>query len=433
VSDVQESVVSLQAQDGSLTVRGQLLNLLKVSGGGKYEGDTVDLNLQFYGQDLPALADALSGVSMVGLEGSVEGELLVSGQLSGEEPWRASLLIPRLDTTYKGRRLRNVEPIEVGFTAERVEIRSIYLEEDDGSSEFIMVGRIGIGDEAELDLNVNGSIAASWMDLVFPEYEFGKGSFELLAHLSGTAQQPLFNGQGQISEVRWILPQLSQSVDHAEGTVLFYPDEIVVDGVEGDFAGGRIKASGSIQPFGEFGEASYSLRIHGEDLSLRYPEGWLMQGDAEILFNSVEGGRELRGAIILDRALYLNDVKVGLTQLFKGVLGRQRLEAAEMDELLASTHLNLVVSGEEALRIRNNIADLQGGLDLSIRGTLARPIIFGTVEVDRGSVLIYGGNEYTVDRGVLAFANPHRIEPVLDLVATAEVREYDVTLNLSVP
>jgi translocation and assembly module TamB len=234
-------------------------------------------------------------------------------------------------------------------------------------------------------------------------------------------------------QVRWIVPQLSQSVDRAEGTVLFYPEEIVVDGVEGDFAGGRIKASGSIQPFGEGEEPSYSLRLHGEDLSLRYPEGWLAQGDAEILFNSVEGGRELRGIINVDRALYLQDVKVGLTQLFKGVLSRQRLEAAEMDELLASTLLNLVVRGEDALRIRNNIADLRGDLDLSIRGSLARPVIFGSVEVDRDGVLIYGDNEYTLDRGVLAFANPHRIEPVLDLVATAEVREYDVTLNLSGP
>ena len=59
-----------------------------------------------------------------------------------------------------------------------------------------------------------------------------------------------------------------------------------------------------------------------------------------------------------------------------------------MDEILASTHLNLAVIGKDALRIRNNIADLRGGLDLSIRGSLARPVIFGSVEVDRGGVLL---------------------------------------------
>ena len=46
---------------------------------------------------------------------------------------------------------------------------------------------------------------------------------------------------------------------------------------------------------------------------------------------------------------------------------------------------------------------------------------------------MYSDNRYVVERGVLIFANPYRMEPVVDLVATTEVAEYDVTLSLFGP
>ncbi|MDX1632918.1 MAG: translocation/assembly module TamB domain-containing protein, partial [Thermoanaerobaculia bacterium] len=47
--------------------------------------------------------------------------------------------------------------------------------------------------------------------------------------------------------------------------------------------------------------------------------------------------------------------------------------------------------------------------------------------------LVYNDNRYVVERASLVFANPYRMEPVLDLVARTEVAEYDVTLSLFGP
>ena len=49
--------------------------------------------------------------------------------------------------------------------------------------------------------------------------------------------------------------------------------------------------------------------------------------------------------------------------------------------------------------------------------------INGTVQI--------GGSDYTVERGSLTFANPYRMEPVIDLAARTRRREYDLSLNLS--
>jgi len=83
--------------------------------------------------------------------------------------------------------------------------------------------------------------------------------------------------------------------------------------------------------------------------------------------------------------------------------------------------------------VRNNLANLRGSADLLVRGSLARPVVFGRVEAERGGTVVYAENEYKVERAILSFANPYRIEPVVDLVAKTEVSSYQVTLNLSGP
>ena len=87
----------------------------------------------------------------------------------------------------------------------------------------------------------------------------------------------------------------------------------------------------------------------------------------------------------LDRALYVEDVPVDLLQFIQILFQRQRLELAETGDFEATTQLNLVIQGPDALRVRNNVANLQGDVSLTVRGTVARPVVFGEVEIDRAA------------------------------------------------
>jgi translocation and assembly module TamB len=179
------------------------------------------------------------------------------------------------------------------------------------------------------------------------------------------------------------------------------------------------------------GRVDYHLQAQVTDVAVRYPEGFLLRGDGNFTLTSRAEGRAISGVVSLDRAFYLQDVPAGLSDLLFTVFERTRLEVAEPDEALAGTQLNVVVEGPGALRVRNNVADLEGDVDLVIRGTLAQPVIFGQVEVEPGGEVVYAENDYRVERGLLTFANPSRIDPVIDFSATTEVRSYDITLNLT--
>jgi translocation and assembly module TamB len=109
---------------------------------------------------------------------------------------------------------------------------------------------------------------------------------------------------------------------------------------------------------------------------------------------------------------------------------RQRQEAGAADEALGNVQLNLQVQAPGTVRIKNNLADIKGTAELTFRGSLARPILFGRVEAEPGGRLVYAENTYRLERGTLTFANPYRVEPLLDMVATSRVANYDVRLAL---
>jgi translocation and assembly module TamB len=81
------------------------------------------------------------------------------------------------------------------------------------------------------------------------------------------------------------------------------------------------------------------------------------------------------------------------------------------------------------LNFQNAYAKLAGDVDLHLRGTLASPSVLGRISLTEGSASL-GGTKYELQRGDIYFNNPVRIQPSIDIDATARVEDYDITLGL---
>jgi len=67
-----------------------------------------------------------------------------------------------------------------------------------------------------------------------------------------------------------------------------------------------------------------------------------------------------------------------------------------------------------------------------VRGTLADPVVLGRLSLTSGEAFFLG-KRFEVQSGTIAFANPARTEPVLNLRVTTSVEQYNVTLTLAGP
>jgi translocation and assembly module TamB len=91
--------------------------------------------------------------------------------------------------------------------------------------------------------------------------------------------------------------------------------------------------------------------------------------------------------------------------------------------------LDVHIGSSPQLNFQNGFAKLAGGVNLRVRGTLASPTLLGRVSISEGSAMI-AGTRYELERGDINFTNPVRIEPSIDLNATARVEDYDISLGV---
>ncbi len=413
--------------DGEAQVEGAFEGLLSWKGGGAL-AESIDLAIGFETAALGELATSVLGFEPGLLSGRTDGVLRVTGNRG--ETLAIAVELPTLVIVSGQRTLRALEPVKARWEEDGIAVESLFLGQDGTASEIFFAGRVPVAPGQSLDLVSQMSIDTGWLELALPGWDFEEGVVDALASIGGTWEQPLVNGQGQLKQRRIVAPGVPQALRQVEAAFLFYPGSVVLDESSFGFAGGSVRTAGEVKLYGE-GGLEYRFQVAGDELQLRYPEGWQLRLGADLTVTSEAGGRQLRGTVDVERALYSADVPIGLTQLLQQAFSRRPAVVEETDELLASTHLNLAIDGPGALRVRNNVADLRGDLDLTVRGTLARPIVFGDVAVESGGTLVYSGNEYDVRRAELAFANPYRIEPVIDLEATTRLQEYDITLNLA--
>ncbi len=422
---------SLHAElgEGRLELALEVPEIFTLSGGGPIApGVSADLQLQLSSARLDRLAELATGREVPSLSGRIDAEIALRQAEGG--PLRTEFRAPTLELETGGHRLTPLEPITATLERGELQLTSLYLGEAASGDEFFLSGRIGVSEpDPPLDLRLQASGSVEWLR-AFTGLDL-TGRVAALATIHGTLSAPSLNGQAELADGRWIPPGLPHSFEAGRALLLLYPDFLVLDQGRADFAGGVLTATGRIDLARGGAPLSYRLQANAKRLNLRYPEGWLLRGDGDLTLTSSADGRQVRGLLQLDRVYYLQDVELSAAQLVERLLSRTRLQVEETDELLASTYLSVAIEAPSAVRIRNNLANLTGSARLNLRGTLARPVLFGDATAEPGGTVAYGGNTYTLERGVVSFANPTRIEPLLDVVATTKVDEYAVRVTLS--
>ncbi len=421
-------------ENGQLQAHGELPGLLRLSGGGRLDRAGADVGFDLASDNLPGLARLAAGPSLPAFTGGLAGRATLTARFAARS-YDAQVALSDLHAQFQGQSIQNVEPVVVALEPGRLAIRSLYLREPTHETELFANGSIGLKPGAPLDLRMQSTIWIGWLKLFRPDLDVA-GFVDALATVKGTLAHPDLNGEAVLRGARLVIPGFPHALENVRGEVLFSRDEVIIDQrLLADVAGGTLGLAGSLRLPAAGRKLAYQAHVTAQDISVRYPEGFLTRGNADLLVTSAGegdgGNRQIAGRIDLDRAFYLNDVQVGTLELLQRLFARQRVEVAATSPFLASTQLNLVISGPQALRVHNNVADLRGGIDLTVRGSLARPVVFGRVELAANGKLTYAGNEYKVERGLLTFANPYKIDPVIDLVAKTEVQSFEITLALS--
>lgn len=379
--------------------------------------------LEILAQDIDLASFAISNELAVRTKLSLKGTLKVGG--SGLDPSRTSgsLFLHRVSLSLGEYQVENEGAIDLGIDNERITVRSMTFSGPE--TKLTAAGSSGFG--SDLAVTLTGEVNLSLLRGLSRAIEHADGSALLKITLRGNWASPDMTGEVVLSNGLIKIRDIPQRFTRLNGTVSFDRSRIVSEGISGDIGGGTLSASGSAQFQGTVLE-EFSTKAVIENVTVRYPPGLEALLGGILYYDGNRSSQILSGEVKISRARYERRVpwKSMLVDFSKKFMPQKKTELGWIGE----TQLNVRFIGKENIVFESNLAKVPLEIDMLFRGTVSQAQVLGRVEAQKGEVY-FRNNVFRILRASADFADPNRINPLLDVQAETRVREYQIRLGVT--
>lgn len=438
ISDLGIAGASVGQLTGRLDVGGDVLHLemeaasqnLAVSGSGRIELDEdavaevrlrvtntkLDPFIRVLAPDLPVSTSLVGG-----------GSVMVKGPLFDIARLEVDIAAELLDLSLFDYRISNDGPVIVNVAQNRLRIERMEL--GGVGTKLGITGYANLADE-QIMFRAQGDASLGLLQGLFQEIR-STGDTRLEAEIGGSWRDPKLVGELRVENGRVRHLSLPHSLESMEGQIVFDSSGVLLNGFTARVADGDVSFDGRFGLDGfELGELDVSARAVG--MNLRYPAGIRSIVDADLVLTGSPGSPTLGGTVNVRDAIGLEIFQPSAT-LFN-FSGEGSSSEVRENEQMSSVNLDVRIVAPSSFRINDDNAQIVATADLALRGTSARPLLFGNVEVERGQVF-FEGNRYRILRGSVSFSDPTEIEPFFDFEVETDIRvpgqTYRVTLGLN--
>jgi translocation and assembly module TamB len=369
------------------------------------------------------------------IAGSAEGELQVSGPAARPQLMKGTLRIPKIEfgpapgtgiaPGGTPLMLRNEGPIVVSMNNQVVSIESAHLV--GRSTDISVTGKVMLQQKNPLDVRVNGRVDLGILHS-FDRDIYSSGIVQADANVRGALSSPQLTGKMELKNAALSMTDVPNGLSAANGTILFTGDRATIQNLTGESGGGEIELSG----FAGYGGGEIVFRLHASatEVRVRYPEGVSTVADAELDFTGTTSRSQLSGTVTI--------VRTGFNPQsdFSSILAKSsepvRTPSANTG-FLGGLIFDIQIETSPDITFQSSLAEgLQVEANLRLRGTASNPALLGRINITQGQLAFFG-TKYTINQGTVAFYNPVKIEPVLNIDLETKARGVDVTLTVSGP
>jgi len=316
---------------------------------------------------------------------------------------------------------------EVRFQLEQQRLTFDDFEAVGEGTEVKVSGHLDLGKTKGMSIALGGHVDAGLVELAIPGLGL-QGRLVMNLRATGPFADPGLEGTVRLEDGKYRVAQLAQIVDDIDGSISLRGGRGEIDGIRARFGGGEVYAAGSFR-LEKMTLADFRVTLQGRRVTLRYPRDMRLQVDADLVASGGPSGNMVRGEVVLLRGTYARDFEVSLANLLERTRPSGAVGAREPWK--EETGLEVRIVSSAALEVRNNLASLTAAVDLLARGTVADPRLVGQVLLDEGGRLTFRDVRYEIESGTITFAGGELFAPIIDLRARAEIKGYDLVVNLA--
>jgi translocation and assembly module TamB len=353
---------------------------------------------------------------------AIAGTINVSGPAATPKQMVGSAEFNELDLKLQGIELKAAEPARASLRNGTVTLDQIHVVGQD--TDLLAYGTaVVFGDPnprgGRIALHANGSVSMTLASTFNPDLiSSGKVTFNVAA--DGRTKAPTLTGNVQFQNVNLSIEGVANGLSNLNGTLAFNEDRLDVQSMTARTGGGQLKIGGYLAYqkglFANLTATGDVVRVRYNGLSATANASFRLQGQPQSML--------LSGNILVTRFGVGADVDFAALSAAGGVKA-----PPDPNSALNKIRLDVHITSSPQLDFQNSYAKLAGSVNLTVRGTLALPSVLGRIQITDGSAT-YLGTKYELERGTIYFSNPVRIDPTIDLDATARVENYDLTIGV---
>jgi translocation and assembly module TamB len=353
-------------------------------------------------------------------ESALAGTVSVDGPLAHPRQLRGEAQLRELAFTISGVQLQGDGGLHATLAEGRIHLDPLHVTGE--NTDLHVQGDLSLEGAQQLDLASSGSIDLKLAETLDSDLTAsGLTTFQVQAH--GPLLHPDLEGRIDFQNGALSLEDLPNGLSQLHGTLEFNQNRLEVRNLTAMSGGGLLTVGGYLA----YQHGIYAdLSVTGKQVHIRYPEGVSSLADATFHLQGAQNNLFLSGDVLITRFSVSPDLDLAALAVEANASVQT---VAPPDAPSNHVRLDVHIVSSPQLSFQNAFAKLAGDVDLSLRGTLASPSLLGRVSVTEGSALI-AGTRYDLERGDITFTNPVRIEPIIDLSATAHVEDYDISLGL---
>jgi len=364
----------------------------------------------------------------------VSGIITVTSQLTGKLRNIAEISsefhITDMVIDFLGTRFNLKEPTDLSLGNKKVLISETSLVSEQKSLD--LKGSISL--DSKIDLLVKGNLGLSPLENLTDFLDSTSGNINLNLNLGGSMNDPNLSGTALIQEFYAYIPSFDLWLDDYHSEIQLNQKIGKVIYLEGIAGGSYLGGEGEIG-FAQYIPSLFDVKLQGYDIDFEYPSGFVSQGNInlEIMGTLPEinfaGDIDLKQCIYSERINYKTMIvnesraKLNLTQ-------QKKPEDVKVENHYFNPTFGINVSAQDGFFMDNNMARSEMRLKLDILGSLNKPQVLGHVDVLRGDIT-FMNRIFEIQNASIDFADPTRIDPLVNFQAEADLDDYRVSLDVN--
>jgi translocation and assembly module TamB len=407
-------------------------------------GNNFPANIEttFTDADLTPLFAALLNNPNVHVTGRATGTVRLTGALLDEDnPLNGRAEFTQLTVQIADVPLTAENPLVVTLSGNQVSFEKTRF--TGPGTNIVFGGKAGIAPGAPNEATINGDLNMRVLSNARQNF-FLSGIAHVGVNLGGTFDAPQLTGTASVANASLALLVSDERLTATEinGLVRFNANQANIETLTGRLGGGRLTVTG----------------------------GALLSGfvPSQFRFNAVGRGVSAPAAAFVTLPPFLGQLPatadVDLEILgrpdavsFSGKIDVRRMEVTQDIDLAdiietrreapitsggggggggffgaAATTLNLTIHGQDALVVRNNLADMTGSVELRVTGPIDDPTVSGRISASHGT-LAFRNDRYDIQRAIVELPPRPGADPLINVVAQSDIKGYRVTVAMNGP